>query len=51
MCFIKIRRWWALRKAGKLEEEKLPGKKDIITEDKRFVKETHKLKKLMIKVK
>lgn len=49
MCIDKIKRWLALRKARKLEEEKLPAKKDIIGEDKKFFKETQKLKKLITK--
>ena len=49
MCFIKIKRWLALRKAKKLENEKILEKKDIIKENKSFFQETQTLKKLVTK--
>jgi hypothetical protein len=47
--FQKMKVWWALRKARKLENEKVLGENDIAKDEKLFIDESDALKKLINK--
>ena len=49
MLFRKIRIWWALRKARKLEQIKIPNRELLVNEQNQFIKETQELKHLITK--